>query len=80
MGSSETERVIRNINRVVAVNTDTSESEVATLFWHRLSIDIQRSAHRAFSRRAGFMRDGDLAERQGLEAIFDRLLQMPDGL
>jgi len=49
--SGEAERVIKSLNKAVAENTDTSESEVATLFWQRLSIDIQRSGHRAFARR-----------------------------
>lgn len=49
--SGEAERVVKSLNKAVAENTDTSESEVATFFWQRLSIDIQRSARRAFSRR-----------------------------
>ena len=49
--SKEAELVIKSINKAVAENTDTSETEVATHFWQRLSIDIQRLGHRAFSRR-----------------------------
>ena len=49
--SGEAERVIKSLNKAVAENTETSETEVATHFWHRLAIDIQRSGHRAFSRR-----------------------------
>ena len=46
--AAETVRVIKCINKVVAQKLDTSETEVATQFWHRLGIDLQRSAHRAF--------------------------------
>ena len=51
--SAEAERVIKCLNKAVADNTDTPEAEVATLFWRRMSIDIQRSAHKAFIRRVG---------------------------
>ena len=43
--------MIKSLNKAVAETTDTSESKVATLFWQRLSIDIQRSAQGAFARR-----------------------------
>ena len=49
--SKEAELIIKSINKAVAENTDTSETEVATHFWQRLSIDIQRSGHKAFARR-----------------------------
>ena len=59
--SAEAEAVIKCLNKMVAENTDTPETEVATQFWRRLSIDIQRSGHRAFSRRvrSGLMHEGD---------------------
>ena len=49
--SSETERVIKSLNRAVAANTDTPLGEVATRFWHRVGIELLRGAHRAFARR-----------------------------
>eukprot|EP00973_Karenia_brevis_P014822 2023031-Karenia_brevis.AAC.1 len=49
--SAEAERVIKSINKAVATTTDSSKGEVATQFWRRLSIDIQRFGHRAFARR-----------------------------
>eukprot|EP00973_Karenia_brevis_P028081 3867995-Karenia_brevis.AAC.1 len=49
--SAEAERVIKGLNKAVALNNDSSEEEVATLFWRRLSVDIQRFGHRAFVRR-----------------------------
>ena len=69
----------RRINVALAENTDTSETEVATLFWQRISIDIQRSAHRAFSRRVcrGSAEGGEqVLGNLGLGG----LLQMPEGL
>ena len=49
--ASEAEGVLRSLNKAVAEHTDTPAWEVATLFWHRVGVDIQRAAHRAFSRR-----------------------------
>ena len=77
--SKEAVRVIKSLNKAVAENTDTSESEVATLFWQRLAIDIQRSAHRAFARR---LRQGS---SEGSSQVMENLglgglLQMPEGL
>jgi len=76
--SKEAERVIQSLNKAVAENTDTSESEVATMFWQRLSIDIQRSGHRALARR---LRQGGLDS--GSHAIANLgmggLLEMPEG-
>ena len=59
--SAEAEAVIKCLHKTAAENTDTPESEVATQFWRRLSIDIQRSGHRAFSRRvrSGILHEGD---------------------
>ena len=53
--------MIKCLNKMVAESTDTPETEVAMQFWRRLSIDIQRSGHRAFSRRvrSGLMHEGD---------------------
>eukprot|EP00973_Karenia_brevis_P080444 11161639-Karenia_brevis.AAC.1 len=56
--ASEAEVVIRCLNKAVAVTLDSPESEVATRFWQRLSIDIQRAGHRAFVRRVGMAEDG----------------------
>ena len=67
------------LDEAVAVNTDASQSEVATLFWQRLSSDIQRSAHRAFARRLpiGCQEDGcQAAANMG----FVGLLEMPAGV
>eukprot|EP00973_Karenia_brevis_P022258 3062317-Karenia_brevis.AAC.1 len=49
--SVEADRVIKCLNKVVASTTDSPEGEVATLFWHRLGVDLQRVGHRAFARR-----------------------------
>ena len=49
--SSEGERVIKSLNQVVAAATDSPQGEVATRFWQRLSIDIQRAGHTALVRR-----------------------------
>ena len=53
--------MIKCLNKIVAENTDTPETEVATSIWRRLSIDIQRAGHRAFSRRvrSSAMNEGD---------------------
>ena len=50
--ASETEKVIKSINRAVAENTETPYGDVAHYFWQRLSVDIQRAGHRAYARRA----------------------------
>ena len=55
--SVEADRVIKSLNKAVASNTDSPEGEVATLFWHRLGIDLQRVGHRAFARRAAGVTD-----------------------
>eukprot|EP00973_Karenia_brevis_P062490 8688710-Karenia_brevis.AAC.1 len=49
--SVEADRVIKCLNKAVASATDSPEGEVATLFWHRLGVDLQRIGHRAFARR-----------------------------
>ena len=53
----EAERVIKSLSRMVAENQDTPYGEVATQFWQRLSIDLQRARHRAFSRRVARGKD-----------------------
>ena len=76
--SCEAERVIKSLNQVVAAATDSSPEEVATRFWQRVSIDIQRAGHRAFARRAGrslSMNDGVLGNLFGVSG-----LEMPEGL
>jgi hypothetical protein len=57
--SIEAERVMKSLNRMVAENQDTPYGEVATRFWQRLSIDLQRAGHRAFSRRVARGKDLD---------------------
>ena len=49
--SAEAERVIKCLNKAVAVNTDISEEVVATQFWHRVGVDLVRANCRAFHRR-----------------------------
>ena len=49
--SSEADSVIQCLNRAVAENTDSRLSEVATRFWWGLSVDLQKSQHRAFAKR-----------------------------
>ena len=49
--SAEAERVIKCLNKAVAVNTDISEEVVATQFWHRVGVDLVRANCRAFQRR-----------------------------
>lgn len=77
--SGEAVGVIKSLNKAVAENTDASQSEVATLFWQRLSIDLQRSAHRAFARRlpTGYQEDGFQA---AANVGFAGLLEMPEGV
>ena len=48
----EAEQVLKCINRQVAVNTNTPPGEVARRLWERLSVDLQRAGHRAFTRRS----------------------------
>ena len=49
--SSEADRVLKCLNKAVAVNTDTSEEVVATRFWQRIGVDILRGNCRSFHRR-----------------------------
>ena len=39
------------MNRAVASNTDSPLEEVASRFWHKVSVDIVRGSYRAFKRR-----------------------------
>ena len=61
--SSEAEGVIKSLNRAVAENEDSRESEVARRFWWGLSIDIQKAQHRAFAKRIKGLGYGD--DREG---------------
>ena len=45
---------------MVAENLDTPYGEVATRFWQRVSMDLQKAGHRFFSRRV--VRGRDLEE------------------
>ncbi len=79
-GSSEAERVIKSLNQAVADNTDSPIGEIATRFWQRISIDMQRAGRRAFSRLLGSGASG-LEARVGLS--FRHLfgsLEVPGGL
>ena len=78
--SSEAERVIKSLNKAVAENTETPETEVATQFWFRMAIDIQRSAHRAFVRRLG-TRASDVGDVVLQRAYGDMAaLEVPQGI
>ena len=78
--SAEAEQVIKCLNKAVAENTETPESEVATRFWQRISIDIQRSGHRGFARRA------NRVGLDGVDGLWGRAfgvgqsLEMPGGI
>ncbi len=47
----EAEVVLKCINRIVAQNNGVPLGDVATRFWQRVSVDIQRHMHRALVRR-----------------------------
>ena len=49
--AEESKKVLDSINRIVAENTNCPVGQVAQRFWTRLSIDLQRSNHRAWERR-----------------------------
>ena len=51
--SKEALSTLESLNRLVANNTQTPQKEVAHRFFQRLSIDMQRSLHRAVARRLG---------------------------
>ena len=46
-------QTLKSLNRLVAVNTNASNSEVAQRFWQIVSVDLQKACHRAFSKRVG---------------------------
>ena len=47
----EGQETLKSINRLVADNTNTPTSEVAQRFWQKMSVDMQKSNHRAFMKR-----------------------------
>ena len=57
--SAEAERVVKCLNKAVAVNSDTSEVVVTTRFWQRIGIDLLRAV-------AGLFADALLTRREGL--------------
>ena len=67
--SVEAHRVLKCLNKAVAVNSDVSEEVVATQFWQRVGVDILRGACRAFRRR---VRNGE--DWGGLGASMDGAL------
>jgi hypothetical protein len=77
--SVEAEKVIKSLNQAVAAATDSPYGEVATRFWQRVSIDIQRCQHRAFVRRV--VREGG-SEVLGYGTAFGSLgaLEIPGGI
>ncbi len=50
-GSSEALGVLKGLNKAVAVNTESSEQDVAQRFWQRLGVELVRGNYRAFIRR-----------------------------
>ena len=77
--SREAELVIKSLNQAVASATDSPYGEVATRFWQRISIDIQRSQHRAFVRRVAGVAGSEVL---GSGGVFGSLggLEIPGGL
>ena len=59
--------VLKGINRIVAQNTGVSVGDVATRFWQRVSVDMQRHMHRALVRRVN--RNGGSSD--GLGRVVD---------
>jgi len=47
----EADRVLKNLNKAVASNTDTCETIVAARFWQRIGVDTLRGNCKAFHRR-----------------------------
>ena len=64
---------------MVAENQDSSSGDVATRFWQRISVDIQRAGHRAFVRRTLKVKDMEGDGLQGLLSAGALLLE-PGGL
>ena len=71
----EAEVVLKCINRIVAQNNGVPLGDVATRFWQRISVDIQRHMHRALVRRVC----GKVGGRDGLGRVIDgvALLEEP---
>ena len=67
------------LNKAVADNQDSPEGEVATLFWHRLAIDLQRAGHRALARRLR-QRGVDGGLLGGGSLMVPHTLEMPEGI
>ena len=67
--SAEAERVLKCLNKAVAVNSDTSEVVVATRFWQRIGIDLLRGSARAFRRRLVDKDVGANSARMGFSAL-----------
>ena len=77
--SVEADRVIKCLKKAVASTTDSPEGEVATLFWHRLGVDLQRIDHRAFARRtAGVAEMGECRLSRAFGGV--GFLDMPGGM
>ena len=49
--STEAVQVLKGLNKAVAVNSESSEEDVAQRFWQRVGVDILRGNYRAFARR-----------------------------
>ena len=49
--SCEAVKVLKGLNKAVAVNSESSEEDVAQRFWQRLGVEILRGSYRAFIRR-----------------------------
>ena len=64
--SSEADRVIKCLNQAVAENTAPPPGEIATRFWQRVNIDLQRVGHRAVGRRLGSRISRHVGEGFGL--------------
>ena len=77
--SVEAEGVIKCLSKAVADNQDSPEGEVATLFWHRLAIDLQRAGHRALARRLR-QRGVDGGVLGGGSLMAPHTLEMPEGI
>ena len=77
--SVEAKGVIKSLKRMFAVNQSTPYGDVATRFWQRLSIDIQRAGHRAFIRRVKGREE--FGARGGMERLIlgGALLELPEG-
>ena len=57
--SVEADRVLKPLNKAVAVNSNVSETLVATRFWQRVGVDLLRGVCRSFHRRLAGRDMGD---------------------